>query len=122
MRKWKTIHKPIFSKYNNEAQRVYQALTVFFLGRMEKLIDLGPLYDLPAVHHGNFICGISHHTHVMGNQQYRQLSGPGQVPDQLQHLLLNSHIQRRSRFVGNQDIGLTGQRHGNHYALLLTTG
>ena len=42
-----------------------------------------------------------------------------QLVDQLEDLALDGHVQRRGRLVGDQQLGLAGQRHRDHHALLL---
>ena len=41
---------------------------------------------------------------------------------QVQNLGLNGHVQRGGGLVGNQQLGLTGQGHGNHDTLAHTAG
>ena len=43
-----------------------------------------------------------------------------QALHQFQNLRLNGHVQRGGRLVGDQNIGLAGQRHGNHDSLAHT--
>ena len=38
----------------------------------------------------------------------------------LENLSLNCNVERRCRLVGNEDIGLAGERHGNHNSLAHT--
>ena len=41
---------------------------------------------------------------------------------QLEDLRLNGDVERRGRLVGDQQIGLVGERHGDHDALALSAG
>ena len=41
---------------------------------------------------------------------------------QLQDLRLHRDVERRGRLVGDQQIGLVGERHGDHHALALAAG
>ena len=45
-----------------------------------------------------------------------------QVADQLQDLPLDGHVERRCRFVGDQQRGPAHQRHGDHRALAEAAG
>ena len=45
-----------------------------------------------------------------------------QVAHQIENLRLNRHIERRRRFVGDQQLGGAGQRHCDHHALRLAAG
>jgi hypothetical protein len=42
-----------------------------------------------------------------------------QLGDQLEDLLLDRHVERRGRLVGDQQLRLAGDRHRDHHALLL---
>ena len=57
----------------------------------------------------------------MRNKQNRHPAFVSQFPDQIQNLSLNRHVQCRRRLVGDQQLRVTGQRHGDHDSLLLTT-
>ena len=47
---------------------------------------------------------------------------PGfQAAQQLDDLALDGHVQRGGGLVGDQQLGLAGQGHGDHHALLLAT-
>ena len=45
-----------------------------------------------------------------------------QVAQQLEHLALHGHVERGRRLVGDQHVGLEGQRHGDHDALAHAAG
>ncbi len=45
-----------------------------------------------------------------------------EVAQQVQNLRLNGHVQRGGGFVGHQELGLAGQGHGDHHALLHAAG
>ena len=50
---------------------------------------------------------------------------PGLAPDlpqQIEDLRLDRHVERGGGFVGDQQFRLAGQRHGDHHALVLTAG
>ena len=42
--------------------------------------------------------------------------------EQLQDLRLHGHVERRGRLVGDEEVGLVGERHGDHHALALPAG
>ena len=42
-----------------------------------------------------------------------------QVLEQLEDLRLHGDVERRRRLVGDQEIGIVGERHGDHHALAL---
>ena len=45
-----------------------------------------------------------------------------QVLQQLEDLRLHGDVERGGRLVGDQEIGLVGERHGDHHALALAAG
>ena len=55
----------------------------------------------------------------MRDEDERHVALGHQVADEVEDLLLDGHIQRRGGFVGNQQVGPAGQRHGNGDALAL---
>ncbi len=56
----------------------------------------------------------------MGDEQHRHLVPPLQSGDQIQDLLLDRHIERGRRLVGDEELGLAGDRHRDHDPLLLS--
>ena len=75
------------------------------------------LHDAPGVHHGHLVGHLGHHAKVVRDQQHRRAAVLLQALHQLQNLGLDGDIQRRGGFVGNQQPGRVGQRHGDHDAL-----
>ena len=58
----------------------------------------------------------------MGNEQHRHAEFRLQLCKKPQNLCLNRHIERRRRLVGDEQVGLVCQSHGNHDALALAAG
>ena len=58
----------------------------------------------------------------MRDQQDRHTHFPLQLFQQLQDLGLNRHVQRRGRLIGNEQVGLARQGHGNHHPLFHAAG
>jgi hypothetical protein len=54
------------------------------------------------------------HGQVVGDEQQAGLRRGPDLPDQLQHLGLHGHVQRRRRLVGDQQLGLADQGHRDH--------
>ena len=54
----------------------------------------------------------------MGDQENGHAQVFLQSRKQIQNLRLNRHIQSRGRFVGDQQIRITRQGHGDHHPLL----
>ncbi len=81
------------------------------------------LGHLPGVHHRGAVAQPGDQRQVVGDQHARP--GPscvGQPGQQVQHLGLDDHVQRGGRLVGEQQLGLAGQRHRDRRPLPLPAG
>ncbi len=58
----------------------------------------------------------------MGDQQQRHPHPRLQVLQQIEDLRLDGDVERGRGFVGDQQIRLVGERHGDHHPLLLAAG
>ena len=74
-----------------------------------------------VVHDDDVIGKPADDAKIMADQKDRQAKLGLQSFDQGQDGFLYGDIQSGSRLVGNQDLGIIGQRHGNHDALALAT-
>jgi hypothetical protein len=91
-------------------------------GRVEDLFD-GSLFDLAAAPHDDHVVGhLRHHAHVVGDEHHRRVQLPLQLADDVEDLGLDGDVERRGRFVGDQQRRLAGQRHGDHGALAHAAG
>ncbi len=59
---------------------------------------------------------------IVRDQQHRHALRLLQLDQQLENLLLDRHVQRGGRLIGDQHVGLGRQRDRNHHALLLAPG
>ena len=83
----------------------------------------GAFLDQVAVfHHQHAVGKTPDHVQVVRDQQNRHAVFVLQAVEQIQYLAAQRHIQRGGRLVGQQELGLTSQGHGNHGALSLHTG
>ncbi|MNY80867.1 hypothetical protein D3C86_2221160 [compost metagenome] len=57
---------------------------------------------------------------VVADQQQGHAQAGLQRFEQFEDLQLHGDVQRRGRFVGDQQLGLVGQGHGDHHTLPLT--
>lgn len=83
----------------------------------EDLGSRGALHDRSHVHDIHVIAELSHDAHVVGDDQGARVPLPAQLPDQLQDLGLDRHVQCRRRLVRNEEPGLRGHGHGDHHPL-----
>ena len=77
------------------------------------LDDLAALHDVDALGH------LAHDAEVVRDEQHRHAHLALQLPQQLEDLRLDGDVERRRRLVGDQQVGLVGERHGDHDALAL---
>ena len=78
--------------------------------------------DTTAVDDVDPVGELAHDTKVVGNEEHRRLMLVGELAHELQGLRLHRHVQRRPRLVGDQQLGLIHQRHGNHHPLVHAAG
>ena len=92
------------------------------LRRREDALDRSLLDDLALLHHAEPVGELAHDPEVVGDEQHRHAEPGLQFLQQAQDLRLHGDVERGGRFVGNQQIGLVGERHGDHHALALAAG
>ena len=80
------------------------------------------LLHLAVFHYIDVLREGTHDREVVGDHDHRHAVAGLEILDELQDLGLNRHVQRRRRFVGDEQIGAVGKRHGDHHALALAAG
>ena len=90
--------------------------------RGEQLLHRRALHHLAGVHHHNRIHEVGDHAQVVGDQDDRGAQLLLQPPHQVENLRLYRHVQRGGRLIGDQQLGMAGQRHGDHRALAHAAG
>ena len=83
---------------------------------------LAPLHDPARVHDEQILDHVPHHAQVMGDEHQGHAEVLLQLADELQDLRLDGHVQGRGRFVGDQQFGPAGKRHGDHHPLAHAAG
>ena len=69
------------------------------------------LADLAIAHDHDVVRDLADDREVVGDEQHRHLVPTLQLRNQVQDLLLNRNVERRRRLVGDQELGLAGDRH-----------
>ena len=72
------------------------------------------LGHLTGIHDQHRITGFGDDPQIVGDEDYRHARFLLKLADDLQNLGLNGHVQGRGRLVGDEDVRLAGQRHGDH--------
>ncbi len=81
---------------------------------VEERLGRGDLGNAAGVENHDPIGHLGDHPQVMGDQHERHSGVSLQRPQQVEDLRLDRHVERRRRFVGNQQFRPAGNRHGNH--------
>ena len=82
-----------------------------------------PLLDQPArVQHAHPLADAGDDPQVVADEQDRRVELGAQLLDQVQHLGLDGGVEAGGGLVQHQQVGVGGQRHGEHDALLLAAG
>jgi hypothetical protein len=88
----------------------------------EERIGVRDLRDLACVHDRHPVRPAGDHAQVVGDQDDGHPEAQPQVVNQLQDLLLDRDVQRRGGLVGDQQLRLARQCHGDHHALSHAAG
>ena len=99
-----------------------QFLRIGVGGRVDHLVDGADLHNLTLVHHHYAVAQVGDHCQIVGDEDHRHAHLGLELFDDRQDLGLDRHVQRSRRLVGNQDVWLVEQRHGDHDPLAHTTG
>ena len=78
--------------------------------------------DLSTIHHNHTVRDAGHDTKIVGDPDYGHAKALLKLFHQLKNLRLDGHVQRRCRFVRDQNLRITGQRNRYHHALAHAAG
>ena len=92
------------------------------LGVVENLIGGALLTDGAGVHDDDLVTQLGHNAQIVGDHDDGHAQFLLEGLHQLQNLGLNGHVQSGGGLVGDQNIRLTGQSHGDHNPLAHTAG
>ena len=89
------------------------------LRRGEEGVGVGDLDDLAGIHQRHALRHAGDDRQVVRDQHQAHAVLALQVAQQVEDLRLDRDVERGRRLVGDQVVGLGGQRHRDHHALLL---
>ena len=95
---------------------------VGMLGRREDVGGAAFLDHLALVHDVDAVGHLAHDAEVVRDPQHGHVHLFLQAPQQLEDLRLDGDVEGGGRLVGDQQVGLVGERHGDHDALALAAG
>src|SRR5688572_9059900 len=87
----------------------------------EEAGGLGHFDDAPEVHDGGPAADMLNEPQVVGDEEIGEPELFLQLEEQIHHLRLNRHIERRYRLVGNDERRIERERPGHPYSLALAT-
>ena len=99
-----------------------QRLGVGVQRRFEQAGLAGRLNDTAEIHHRHPVADVLDDSQVVGNEQIGQLELVLQVHQQINDLRLYRHVERRDRFVANDQLRTQGQSTSDPDALPLPAG
>ena len=75
--------------------------------------------DPPRIHDRDAIDELRNHAHIVGDEQNRHVEPVAEVAQQSEDLDLDGDVERRGRFVGDENLRPAGERDRDHNALAL---
>ena len=99
-----------------------QAAGVLVAGVGEDLLGGALLDDLASVHDGDGVCHLGHEGEVVGDEDHREAELLAQLVEQVDDLLLHGHVEGGGGLVGDDQLRVAGQGHGDEHALALAAG
>lgn len=91
-------------------------------GVVEDVVHRALLHNLARVHNGHLVADLRHHAQVVGDEDDTHLGLLLQVLHQLQDLGLDGHVQGGGGLVGDKQLGMADEAHGDHHPLAHTAG
>ena len=90
--------------------------------RVKNLLDVAFFDFFPPVHDDHPVRDLGNDAHVVCDENDRHAHFLLQQPHQLEDLRLNGDVERRRGLVGDEQLRLARQRHGDHHALAHSPG
>jgi hypothetical protein len=95
------------------------------VGMQRPIVEIALARDLDQlaeIHHRDAVADVLHHGKVVSDEQIGEAEALLQVLQQVHDLRLDRHVERRHRFVADDQVGIDRQRAGDADALALTSG
>ena len=94
-------------------------LGVGMLRRGEDIVRRATLDDLAIGHHAHPVRHLAHDAEIVGDEQHRHVEFRFELEQQVEDLRLDGHVERGGGLIGDQQVRLVGERHGDHHPLPL---
>ena len=105
----------------NTGHRTKQAHGVGMGWIVENIINRPLLHNLSSIHNGYLVADFCYNTQIVSDKDNAHVGLFLQGLHQFQNLSLNGYVQGSGGLVGNQQLRMTNQAHGNHYTLTHST-
>ncbi|CAB4633290.1 unannotated protein [freshwater metagenome] len=92
------------------------------LGVFVDIDDRTRFDDASALHDKNVVSHVGDNAHVVGDEDDARSETLVERSKQIENFRLNRHVESRRRLVGDEYLGVTRNRLGNHRTLALATG
>ena len=99
-----------------------QAFGVGVAGGVEQGVAVSYFDDVAEIHDSHAVTDVAHHRQIVCDEQVGQAELRLQIGQQVHHLRLYRHVERRYRFITDDQLGLQRQRPRNAQALALPAG
>ena len=86
------------------------------------LVRTPHFHEVTEIHDGDPVADMLHHRQIVGNEQIGKPHLLLQIQQQVEYLALNGNIQRRDRFIADDQFRLQGDGPGDADALPLAAG
>ena len=103
-------------------QRLQQRRGIGMARLLEQALGQLLLHLLAGIHHTHALRGLRHHAHVVGDEDHRHVAVAAERDQQVEDLRLDGDVERGGRLVGDQQLGIAGDRHRDHDALAHAAG
>jgi hypothetical protein len=71
----------------------------------KELVGLCLLHDGTQIHHSHGVAKMTHHRHLMGDEEHGEGEFLPEIQEKIQDLRLHGHIERGDRLVGHDEVG-----------------
>jgi hypothetical protein len=99
-----------------------EALRIGMLWRQEDVLSRALFNDTAGVHDGDAISDLGDYAEIVSDEEESEFHFAAELVEQFKDLFLNGDIESGCRFIGNQQFGIGGERHGDHDALAKSAG
>ena len=83
----------------------------------EEIRDAYVFDNLSRIHDRRLVAGVGHRRQIVRDQDHRHAKFAAKSLEKIKDLRLYHDVERGGRLVADDDLGVTGESHGDHRAL-----